>query len=688
MLIIEGKFFWLCAELWDRELLILQSERRYAKIDVMNSNKSNPEGVPVIGISRHRLLTDGQGITTLVAFHGCPLACKYCLNPQCHDRVDKFQSYTPESLYEALKVDDLYFRATGGGVTFGGGEPLMQAEFIRPFKALCHDEWKITIETSLYGPQVNVAMLAGIVDEWIIDIKTTDEEKYREYTGKEFSVVGENLKYLTGRCGVEKDKIVIRIPVIPDYTTSEDVEETRCEFEAEGYTRFDIFTYQTEPRHEESSIINGLKPGRARCEVLKSIRREIARNNDIALEERECRYSGNCLGTCPLCEYEVEMLNRQLSQKGNSDISVSKTITERIADLRNSSVRDVLMGIALTEREQGEDAVDNDRILGRMERDVLDGDIIPPPVIIPDNPGTETVAQQHLYKEEYKRILFKECAVAGLSYHLKYDDELWNELTTGVELVLVRERKNKYDKNAVAVALADDFDGNHDGFDFDFILGYIPRGENEAIAAMIDAGYDNKFEVKITTFKRHGSINDRIRITIWLQSNEPVLIRPNLLRVQPLDLGDMRAMRDELQRRGTVHFRWGGFPPWERNLPEVGDEVVFMNHHCGNVMMYHMRVMAIGEDAKPYLDDPSEADMVDDCTPYVLTNMAGPVIVRRYCHSLAFLASKPIQKRSVYEWLEPAESDALKSLIEYRTEYWLSRNNVDADPSIDEPIER
>ena len=39
--------------------------------------------IPMIGICRHRLVTDGQGVTTLVAFHGCPLRCKYCLNAQC-----------------------------------------------------------------------------------------------------------------------------------------------------------------------------------------------------------------------------------------------------------------------------------------------------------------------------------------------------------------------------------------------------------------------------------------------------------------------------------------------------------------------------------------------------------------------------------------------------------------------------
>ena len=74
----------------------------------------------IIGIERHRITTDGNGITTLVAFHGCPLRCKYCLNPQCLNEKLICRSTTPQELLEEVRVDNLYFLATGGGVTFGG----------------------------------------------------------------------------------------------------------------------------------------------------------------------------------------------------------------------------------------------------------------------------------------------------------------------------------------------------------------------------------------------------------------------------------------------------------------------------------------------------------------------------------------------------------------------------------------
>lgn len=69
-------------------------------------------------------------------------------------------------------------------------------------------------------------------------------------------------------------------------------------------------------------------------------------------------------------------------------------------------------------------------------------------------------------------------------------------------MALIRHKDNKYDSNAVAVALADDFDGDPENFDFDFILGYIPRTCNAELATMMDAGYGDKFSAEISTYNR------------------------------------------------------------------------------------------------------------------------------------------------------------------------------------------
>lgn len=80
---------------------------------------------PLIGISRLRMGTDGHGVSTLMAFHGCPLICKYCLNPQSLSDEAKVLMKTSEEIMKELLKDELYYLATNGCVTLGGGEPLL-----------------------------------------------------------------------------------------------------------------------------------------------------------------------------------------------------------------------------------------------------------------------------------------------------------------------------------------------------------------------------------------------------------------------------------------------------------------------------------------------------------------------------------------------------------------------------------
>ncbi len=201
-----------------------------------------PDRAKIIGISRHRLSTDGDGVTTLVAFHGCPLRCRYCLNPQSLGESDRFKEYTSRSLYDEVRIDELYFLATNGGVTFGGGEPALRPDFIRRFRELCGPSWRLTLETSLNVPKENIEALLPMVDSWIIDIKDMDADIYRQYTGRDNSHVLSNLRLIAdaGR----QNNCIIRLPLIPNFNIDTDREESRKALSALGYTKFDIFTYQ------------------------------------------------------------------------------------------------------------------------------------------------------------------------------------------------------------------------------------------------------------------------------------------------------------------------------------------------------------------------------------------------------------------------------------------------------------
>lgn len=136
---------------------------------------------PIIGISRHKLHTDGEGVTTLVAFHGCPLHCKYCVNPQCQITNGIKERLSPQQLYERVQIDDIYFLVTGGGIMFGGGEPLMYSKFITEFRKICGDKWKIYVETSLNVDRRYLEQLVEIVNSWIINIKDWNNDIYPLY---------------------------------------------------------------------------------------------------------------------------------------------------------------------------------------------------------------------------------------------------------------------------------------------------------------------------------------------------------------------------------------------------------------------------------------------------------------------------------------------------------------------------
>lgn len=201
---------------------------------------------PVITFSRLRMTTDGEGVTTLVIFHDCPLRCKYCLNPFSFAPDTKREELTPNQLYDRVKIDDLYFVATGGGVTFGGGEPLLRADFLKEFRALCGDRWHLCAETSLNVPAEAVRTAAECMDMFYVDCKDTNPQIYKAYTGIQNAQMLENLRTLISLAGTER--VVVRVPLIPGYNTEEDREKSRALLTSLGVTQFDFFTYKTERR--------------------------------------------------------------------------------------------------------------------------------------------------------------------------------------------------------------------------------------------------------------------------------------------------------------------------------------------------------------------------------------------------------------------------------------------------------
>ena len=131
--------------------------------------------------------------------------------------------------------------ATGGGFTFGGGEPLLYPDLMTEVQEYNHDGLSVFVETSLHVASENIIKAASNIDHFYVDIKTLDKEKYRAYANGENSLVITNLKLLLNLAG--SDHITVRIPLIPGLTTTEDRERDKDILKEWGFTDFDLFEY-------------------------------------------------------------------------------------------------------------------------------------------------------------------------------------------------------------------------------------------------------------------------------------------------------------------------------------------------------------------------------------------------------------------------------------------------------------
>ena len=196
---------------------------------------------PLLAISRLRMESDGEGVTTLVAGAGCPLFCRWCINARLLKEKTP-EPVTPAELFERTKIDNLYFQATGGGLCFGGGESLLHAKFIAAFRKLVGGAWKLTAETSLNVSPAALETAMDVLDAFIVDVKTADPEIYRSYTGSCNDIVFRNLQTLFG--SFPRNQIKVRVPLIPGYNDDADQKKTAALLREMGASNIEIFSYK------------------------------------------------------------------------------------------------------------------------------------------------------------------------------------------------------------------------------------------------------------------------------------------------------------------------------------------------------------------------------------------------------------------------------------------------------------
>lgn len=160
---------------------------------------------------------DGPGVRSVVFFQGCPLHCSCCHNPDTWSFSDGTR-YTAEQLREKINRFKPYY-GKNGGVTLSGGEVLLQSEFAAELLALLKSDGIHTcIDTSGCMLDENVKKLLGFTDLVLLDIKYSDKEKHKRYTGLELEKVYEFLRY----CNEINKPTWIRRVIIPGINDDEE----------------------------------------------------------------------------------------------------------------------------------------------------------------------------------------------------------------------------------------------------------------------------------------------------------------------------------------------------------------------------------------------------------------------------------------------------------------------------------
>jgi pyruvate formate lyase activating enzyme len=187
---------------------------------------------------RRYTIHDGPGIRTTVFFKGCPLRCWWCHNPESQEvgvekvamqrfidgkcfevelAVGSWQS--AEDVMKEIEKDSVFYQESGGGVTFSGGEPLLQAEALKELLYFCREKGCHTaIDTSGHAEPAAVKQVMGLADLWLFDLKLMDDIKHLEYTGVSNELALKNLEMLSR----EGKEIIVRFPVIPGITDNKD----------------------------------------------------------------------------------------------------------------------------------------------------------------------------------------------------------------------------------------------------------------------------------------------------------------------------------------------------------------------------------------------------------------------------------------------------------------------------------
>lgn len=187
-------------------------------------------------------MVDGPGIRTIVFLSGCPLRCLFCHNPDMW-KTDKEDAITVEDLIKKIKRYQPYY-GDEGGVTFCGGEPLNQPEFLRDMMKACKEEGISTcLDTSGFGRPDTFDEILEYTDVILYDIKGLEEKKYREMVGAPIRVTNVFLE----KAQAHNVNMWIRIVIVPGFHDTIEYMDDLADYIAplKNIERIELLPYHT-----------------------------------------------------------------------------------------------------------------------------------------------------------------------------------------------------------------------------------------------------------------------------------------------------------------------------------------------------------------------------------------------------------------------------------------------------------
>ena len=230
---------------------------------------------------------DGPGIRTTVFFKGCNLKCAWCHNPEgqstkkewmvypdkcvgcgrcvgiglesadficLHDaKIICGKEYTVNEVMREILKDTAFYDNSGGGVTFSGGECMLQIDFLEDLLKACKQNGIHTaIDTAGHVPYESFERVLPYTDLFLFDVKCYDSDKHKKYTGASNELIFSNLRKL-----LKTNKTVwVRIPIIP---TVNDTEEEMLAIKSFLYScrapkKIELLPYHSMGEHKYAAL--------------------------------------------------------------------------------------------------------------------------------------------------------------------------------------------------------------------------------------------------------------------------------------------------------------------------------------------------------------------------------------------------------------------------------------------------